>query len=344
MPLLFTATVPPYKLNPAENVATAGQRSSILYLKGGRLLDALTRMSQALAYVEDNLTGEIDQKVLAHIAGCSSYNLYRMFSFITDISLTEYIRRRRLTLAAIELQSSNIKVIDLALKYGYDSPVSFSRAFQTLHGVTPTQARTDGVTLKAYPRISFQISIKGENDMDYRIENKEAFQVFGYEGIFRTDGSGINADIMHDNAVNQNNPHELWNQNYANGAYEKLAADAGDLPPFVNQSLCKVHGVCDYRQTEPGTFAYMQCAFKGKNSRTSGYTVANIPAHTWVIFPKKFKWDQVVEVINSLNKRFFSEWLPTAEYEQADGMNFEVYGGDSDMGYIELWYAVKKKV
>lgn len=181
--------------------------------------------------------------------------------------------------------------------------------------------------------------------MDYRIENKDAFQVFGYEGIFNTDGIGVNADILHDNAVHPNNPHELWNQNYVNGAYEKLAADAGDLPLFVSPGLCKVHGVCDYKQTEPGTFAYMQCAFRNKNSKVDGYTVANIPASTWVIFPsEKFKWDNVVEVVNNLHKRFFSEWLPTAEYEQVNGMNFEIYGGDSDMGYVELWYAVKKKV
>lgn len=308
-------------------------------------MDLLTRLSLVITYVEDNLTSEIEQEKLAKIAGCSIYNLYRIFSFITDISLTEYIRRRRLTLAAIELQDRDVKVIDLSLKYGYDSPVSFSRAFQALHGITPTKARNDGVTLKAYPRISFQISIKGEKEMDYRIESKEGFQVFGYEGIFKTDGSGLNADILHDNAVHHSNPHELWNRNHANGAYEKLVADAGDLPSFVSPGLCKVHGVCDYKETEPGTFAYMQCAFKGENSSTEGYTVANIPAQTWVIIPsEKFKWDKVVEVINNLNKRFFSEWLPTAEYEQANGMNFEVYGGNSDLGYVELWYAVNKKL
>ncbi len=307
-------------------------------------MDLITRMNLAIEYVEDNLTGDIRQEKLAQIACCSAYNFYRMFSFITEISLTEYVRRRRLTLAAIELQNSNVKVVDIALKYGYDSPVSFSRAFQTLHGVTPTEARSDGVPLKAYPRISFQVLIKGENRMDYRIESKEAFQVFGYEGIFKTDGSGISADILHDNAACQNNPHEMWNKNDANGAYEKLAADAGDLPPFVSPNLRKVHGVCDYKETQPGTFAYMQCAFKGKNSKIDGYAVADIPAHTWVIFPsEKFKWDQVVEVVNHLNKRFYSEWLPTADYEQISGMNFEVYGGDADMGYVELWYAVKKK-
>ena len=298
-------------------------------------MDLMTRMSLALAYVEDNLTGEINPEQLAQIAGCSVYNYYRMFSFITDISLTEYIRRRKLTLAAIELRSSDIKVIDLALKYGYDSPVSFSRAFQALHKVTPTEARADGVTLKAYPRISFQIAVKGEKEMEYRIEKKEAFQVFGYEGVFKVDGSG----------AYPNTPHELWNQNHANKAYEKLAEDAGDLPSFVAQNLCKVHGICDYRQTKPGTFVYMQCAFKSEKSRVEGYTVVDIPAYIWVIFPsEKFKWDQVVEVCNTLNKRFYSEWLPTSEYEQANDMNIEVYGGDTDRGYLELWFAIKKKL
>jgi AraC family transcriptional regulator len=307
-------------------------------------MDWLARMNSALAYVEENLSGEIDYERIAQIACCSAYNFHRMFSFITDISLSDYIRRRRLTLAALELQNNAVKVIDLALQSGYDSPVSFSRAFQALHGVTPTEARADGVTLKAYPRISFQISIKGVNEMNYRIEKKEAFQVFGYEGIFKTDGTDLTADIPHDNAKYPDNPHAMWDQNHASGAYEKLAADSGDLPSFVSPNLCKVHGVCDYKQTEPGTFVYMQFAFKGKNSKVDGYTVANIPAHTWVIFPsEKFKWDKVVEVINNLNKRFYSEWLPTAEYEQANGMNFEVYGGDSDMGYVELWYAVTKK-
>lgn len=297
-------------------------------------MDLMTRMSLALAYVEDNLTGEIDQEELAQIAGCSVYNFYRMFSFIADMSLTEYIRRRKMTLAAIDLRSSDIKVIDLALKYGYDSPVSFSRAFQALHKVTPTEARADGVTLMAYPRISFQISVKGEGKMEYRIEKKEAFQVFGLEDIFNVDGSGAYPST----------PREAWERNFANQAYEKLASDAGDLPSFVAQDLCKVHGICDHRHTRPGTFAYMQCAFKSEDSRTDGYTVVDVPAHTWVIFPsERFKWDQAAEVCHTLNKRFYSEWLPTSEYEQAHGASIEVYGGDADAGYLELWFAIKER-
>jgi len=291
-------------------------------------------MSQALAYVEENLAGEIDQEKLARIACCSAYNFYRMFSFITDISLTEYIRRRRLTLAAIELQADPVKVIDLAMKYGYDSPVSFTRAFQGLHGVTPTAARAGGVTLKAYPRISFQISVKGEREMEYRIEKKEAFQVFGIAGVFQLDGGG----------AEPSNPHALWGQSETNGAYEKLESAAGSLPPFVSPGLCKVHGVCDYKQTPPGTFSYMQCAFRSGDSQVEGYPVVDVPAYTWAIFPsERFSWDKVVDSISALWKRMDTEWLPTSEYERAGDINFEVYGGDEKQGYVELWIPVRKK-
>jgi len=297
-------------------------------------------MNAAVAYVEDNLDSEICYHKLAQIACCSSHNFLRMFSFIIDVSLSEYIRRRRLTLAALELQNSNIKVIDLATKYGYDSPVSFARAFQLLHGVTPTEARADGVTLKAYPRISFQISIKGEKEMDYRIETREGFQVFGIEEIFKAEG-GI---LVTENETNLRKPSDLWDECHANGKYEKLFADAGDLPTFVSNDLCKVHAACDYRETEKGTFPYMLCAFRSHNSNVKGYTVADIPAHTWVIFPSdKFKWEDADTAIGSLYKRIFSEWLPTSSYEQVGSLDMELYGGDDEYGYIEIWLAVRKK-
>jgi len=262
-----------------------------------------------------------------------------MFSFITDVSLSEYIRRRRLTLAALELQNNDVKVVDLALKFGYDSPVSFSRAFQVLHGVTPTEARADGVTLKAYPRLSFQISIKGEMEMDYRIESKEAFQVFGIEGIFKTE-----AWILNSKSEEQHRrPSDLWAENHASGAYEKLIVDAGDLPAFVNNDLCKVHGMCDYRETDEGTFPYMQCAFRSHNSNVEGYTIADIPAHTWAIFPtEKFEWSDCSKILGSLYKRIFSEWMPTSGYEQVGSLDMELYGGDDEQGYIEIWLAVRK--
>ena len=297
-------------------------------------MDLLTRLNRALAYVEENLTGEINHETLARIACCSSYNFHRMFSLITEISLSEYVRRRRLTLAAIELQSSDIKVIDLAMKYGYDSPVSFARAFSVLHGVAPSKARAGGVALKAYPKISFQISIKGEKEMDYRIETKEAFQVFGIEGIFRFDESG----------KAPKKPSELWEQCHANGEVKRLDANAGDLPDFVSRELSKVHGICSYRKTPEGTFPYMLCAFRTPNSRVEGYTVVDVPSHTWAIFPsKKVKWEDFGEEISTMYKRFFAEWLPTSDYEEVEGLDMEIYGGDEEFGYVEIWFAVRKK-
>lgn len=295
-------------------------------------MDWLTKMNEALDHIERNLTEDIDLTLVAQKACCSSYNFQRMFSFITDVPLAEYIRRRRLTQAALELKNSDIKIVDLALKYGYNSPVSFARAFANLHGVTPNEARRSGIVLKAYPRISFQISIKGEKEMNYRIETKEAFDVFGIETIASLSGE--------EGFVS---PAELWQRSHKNGDYENLYAASGDLPAFVSQDLCKIHGVENYRKTEGNTFPYMLCAFVSENSQTDGYHIQHIPSQTYAIFTsERFKWDDdFSKILNDLQKRFYSEWLPLARYERADEANFEIYGGDKEYGYIELWFPIQ---
>ena len=132
-------------------------------------MDSLKKMNEALSYIEENLTHDIDLKEVARLALCSEYHFQRMFSFLAGVTLSEYIRRRRLTLAAFELTNSNLRIIDLAVKYGYSSADSFTRAFQSLHGITPSTARNNNQSLKAYPRITFQLSIKGGIEMNYRI-------------------------------------------------------------------------------------------------------------------------------------------------------------------------------
>ncbi|MET3937707.1 AraC family transcriptional regulator [Paenibacillus sp. PvP094] len=292
-------------------------------------MDWLMRMNRALVYIELNLTGKIELKEVAKCACCSSHQFQRMFSFITDVSLAEYIRRRRLTLAAIELQNSDLRVVDIAIKYGYESPVSFARAFQLLHGVNPAMAREEGTSLKAFPRLSFLISIKGEKAMNYRIETKESFQVFGIEKVFQQNGADT--------------PAEFWKQCHANGEVERLADNAGDLPTFLNQNYHKIHAVCSYKKTDEDHFPYMLSAFKGDSSKTEGYTSITIPAQTWAIFSSDpFTWDKFDETIETLYKRFFSEWLPTAGYEQVDGLEFEITGAKDGLNFVELWFAVRK--
>lgn len=297
-------------------------------------MDWLDKMNAAIDYIEENLTETIDYETVARKAGCSSYNFQRMFSFITDIPLAEYIRRRRLTLAALELQNTNLRVIDVAVKYGYDSTTAFARAFKGLHGLTPKEATQQGVKLKAYPKISFQISIKGDYDMDYRIETKEAFDIFGIETICSLTGD-----------TTRLTPSELWQECHKNGEYERLFSNSGDLPDFVSTDLCKIHGVEYYRKTDGDTFPYMLFSFCSKDSKTDGYQVVHIPSQTYAIFPSKpFGWDEDFgQVLSDLQKRFFTDWLPTSSYERAEGPNFEIYGGSPETGYIELWYPVKKK-
>lgn len=142
-------------------------------------MNMLEHLNKALDYIERNLENDIDECQIAKHACCTIYHFKRMFSFLADIPLHEYIRRRRLTLAAFELRNSSIKVIDIAVKYGYHSPDAFTRAFQSQHGMTPTEMRTSSPSIKAYPPMTFRLSIGGGEPMKFRIENKEAFQVIG---------------------------------------------------------------------------------------------------------------------------------------------------------------------
>ncbi|MEC2507272.1 helix-turn-helix domain-containing protein, partial [Bacillus cereus] len=158
-------------------------------------MDSLKNMNTAMRYIEDNLTNEIDFKEVARLALCSEYHFKRMFSFLAGISLSDYIRCRRLTLAAFELKNSDAKVIDVAIKYGYNSPDSFARAFQNLHGITPSEARNSSHSLKAYSPMTFQLSIQGGNEMNYRIEEKEPFRIIGITKRVPIVFNGVNEEI-----------------------------------------------------------------------------------------------------------------------------------------------------
>jgi AraC family transcriptional regulator len=142
-------------------------------------LDWLNRMKNALDLMEKKLDERLDIEEIAKAAYASPFHFQRMFLMLTGMTVAEYIRKRKLTLAAQELATSSSKVLDVAFKYGYDSPESFSKAFRKIHGITPSEARNPGVSLKAFPRITFHLSLKGDKEMDYRIVEKEAFTVIG---------------------------------------------------------------------------------------------------------------------------------------------------------------------
>ena len=166
-------------------------------------MEWLKHMNDALEYMEDNLAADISIEQAARLACCSQYHFQRMFSYIIGVPLSEYVRNRRLTKAALDLQSGD-KVIDVALRYGYDSPTAFNRAFQAVHGIAPSAAQKQGTVLKAYPRVSFQITVKGVAEMEYRIVEKEAFRIVGVRTPISTDVEVY----LNDDPVNMK--YEVW--------------------------------------------------------------------------------------------------------------------------------------
>ena len=142
-------------------------------------MEWLKKIGAAIDYIEDHLDQEISYDEAARIACCSTYYFQRIFSYVSGISLSEYIRRRRMTQAAFELQRTDSRVMDVALKYGYSSPTSFNGAFQSVHGITPLAAKNAGCTLCAYPSIKFSIKVLGGSAMSYHIEKKEGFRIIG---------------------------------------------------------------------------------------------------------------------------------------------------------------------
>ena len=158
-------------------------------------MDSLRSLNNALAYIEEHLTEEIDYSKITKIAYCSEYHFKRMFSFLSGISLSEYIRRRKLTLAALDLKDKSFRIIDIAVKYGYSSADSFTRAFHSVHGILPSEARSELTQIKAYPKMTFQLSIKGGCEMNYRIVEKEPFKLVGFKKRVPIFFEGVNPEI-----------------------------------------------------------------------------------------------------------------------------------------------------
>ncbi|MCK5130329.1 MAG: AraC family transcriptional regulator [Clostridiales bacterium] len=309
-------------------------------------MEILERMNTAISFIEDNLLNEIDYDEVAKKVYCSSYNFHRMFTFICGISVSEYVRNRRLTLAALELKNSENKVIDVAIKYGYDSSVAFARAFKNLHGVSPSQAKKSNSVLKAVSRLSLLIKIEGDTMMDYRIETRNELKLFGYEAII---GEGeiekIDKLVRSKENFFHINPSLVWEYANKTGLYEKILLDKGyDEHPEFLCGICGIHAIMDYKNTPKNTFSYMLGAFTTKDSKTENYDIVTIPAATYAVFPfGGFDWKDCGKVVVDLIGKFYKEWLPSTKYDKADTAEFEIYGGTEEKGYIEIWMPIIKK-
>ena len=284
-------------------------------------MEWLDRLNQSISYIENNLKAEIDYEQAAKIACCSSFHFQRMFSYIAGVSLAEYIRRRKMTLAAFELQSSDIKVIELAMKYGYDSPTSFTRAFKSIHGISPSGAKKEAVILRAHPRMTFLISIKGEVEMNYRIEKKEAFRIVGARKFFE-----LNID------ENFKEVPQFWNEVFQNGQFAEISKLSNQDPlGILGVSTCMNGKDFDY---------YIATATDAPVPENMYEFI--VPETTWAIFECI---GPMPNAIQDLQKRIITDWLPTSGYEYADAPDIELYheGDISSSNYkCEVWLPIIK--
>ncbi|KNY29458.1 AraC family transcriptional regulator [Pseudobacteroides cellulosolvens] len=263
-------------------------------------MDLLKNMNDALSYIEENLDGDINLKEVARLALCSEYHFQRMFSFLAGVTLSEYIRRRRLTLAAFELSNSNIRIIDIAVKFGYNSPDSFTRAFQNLHGITPSEARNTSKPLKAYPRMTFQLSIKGGSEMNYRIVEKNAFRVVGIKKRVPIVFNGVNPEIA-----------AMWKSLNEEMIFELKGLSNVEPLGLISASINFSEG----RMEEKGELDHY-VGVATTSECPDNLTQLEVPALTWAVFETVGPFP---DTLQNIWGRIYSEWFPSSNYEQAEG-------------------------
>lgn len=280
-------------------------------------MDWAETLNRAIRFMEDHLTREVSSGEIAVHVNLSPFHFQRAFSLMTGLTVGEYMRNRRLSLAGEELTSHpEAKVVDMALKYGYDTPESFSKAFRRFHGCPPHRARQSGIPLRTFPRLTVKIILEGGSTMDYRIEKKPAFRVVAMTRGFTADSSATRIPLF-------------WDEYKAAGWMEQV---------------CGQFGIC--LQAEKGSKEWkygIGCKETLVKTIPEGFITLEIPALTWAIFPCR---GPMPDALQQLWSRVYSDWLPDSGYELVPSCDIEYYTeGDtaSPSYYSEIWLPVKLK-
>ena len=300
-------------------------------------MDWITGIQNAINYIEDHLTGELDYERIARESFSSPFHFQRVFSILCGYTLGEYIRNRRLTLAGTELATTREKVIDVAYKYGYDNPESFAKAFQKFHGITPSQARSSGVMLKSFSRLSIKVSLEGGSIMNYRIEEKPEILLTGYKRRF-TGSPNDKQDQDHyfacENRVLQyilegmSREHEKTYQvltNFTPDGYDFYFAY--QLPGWILEDFNEDLG-----------------------EMAKHYEHLRIPAGQYLVC-ETARCEYPTALQDELRRKAVSEWLPTSGYELRNAPEIGVIHWYWEEGneklnssrYCELWLPIAKK-
>lgn len=285
-------------------------------------MDWMKSIGDAIGYIEDNITEELTIEGIAKKACISPFYFQKGFAMLCGFTVAEYIRSRRLALAGSELIATEEKIIDIALKYGYNSPDSFTKSFVRFHGITPTAVRKGGALVKSFAPLKIKFALEGGYSMDYKMVEKDAFMVVGLSQI-----------LPYENAM-QEIP-RLWE------AFMRTEK---------SDAICSMYGINIDESMSGSQFEYLIADnYDAAVAIPEGFVTKTIPKHTWAIFTCRGPMPQAMQ---DTNKKIYSEWLPNCkEYEIAAGYCIEMYGdptkypkGTQDPDYAsELWIPVKQK-
>ena len=278
-------------------------------------------IQNAIQYIEDNILSDLDVKVIAEKAYVSPFHFQRLFYLLSGMTLGSYIRNRRLSLAAVDLQSSDSRIIDIAMKYGYDTPESFSRAFERFHSILPSAAKTKGAKVNSLSPLSIKVSLEGGSVLTYCIEEMKGFRLIG-KAVRH--GEGYEA------------PAQLWQKCHEDGTLQALSEYSTSLGK-------EVIGLTDGSSFDGETQLYYVATIYDKDTIPEGYTVKDIPAHTWIRFMCRDLTERHAEA--EIWQRIYSEYFPTSDYVP-DEYQMVVYPiGDGsypdEMG--EVWINVRRQ-
>lgn len=272
-------------------------------------------LQDALDYIEENLTEELDIRQIAARAYLSPFYFQRVFHALCGVSVAEYVRSRRMALAGEELMDTGARVIDVALRYGYDSPDSFARAFTRFHGVSPSAAQREGTSLRTYAPVKIQLKLEGGSMLEYRIETKPQFTIMGVSRMFSSETS-----------------------------YEEIPAFWLEVMGRGDAPVCGAFGVCLDEERADGKFEYMIAdLYMPWQNVPRECSIRVIPGAKWAVFPCR---GPLPKTLQDVNTRIWKEWLPGSKsYRLAANMNLEVYAPPAEKPedtYSEIWLPVEK--